>query len=98
MAIFEVAARYQMYHALALLAVAALFANAPSRSVKTAGICMLLGIALFSGSLYALALLENAPAWLGPVTPIGGVFLMLGWLSLAIAGCGVARGSGTERA
>ncbi len=55
MATFETAARYQMYHALALLAVAALLANSQSRSARVAGIFMLAGIALFSGSLYGLA-------------------------------------------
>ncbi|MCH7596245.1 MAG: DUF423 domain-containing protein [Planctomycetes bacterium] len=98
MATFETAARYQMYHALALLAVAALLANSQSRSARVAGIFMLAGIALFSGSLYWIALCEDAPAWLGPVTPIGGVFLMLGWFSLAISGFRAARGGGATRA
>lgn len=98
MATFETAARYQMYHALALLAVASLLADRRSRSARAAGIFILIGIGLFSGSLYGIALCENAPVWLGPVTPIGGVFLMLGWLSLIIAGFRAARGSRATRA
>ncbi len=79
---FDVGVRYQMYHALALLAVASVCHARPSRAVRAAGICMLIGIVLFTGSLYGLTLLNWR--WLGPVTPIGGVFLLIGWLLLAM--------------
>src|SRR3990170_4471983 len=65
---FETAARYQMYHALALLAVSAIAHARPSATVSGAGWCMLSGIVLFTGSLYGLALGEWK--WLGPITPI----------------------------
>ncbi len=84
LAIFEVGVRYQMYHALALLAVAWVMSVSPSRAASAAGVCMLVGIVLFSGSLYGLSL-TNWP-WLGPITPIGGVSLLLGWILLAVAG------------
>ena len=80
---FDVGVRYQMYHALALLAVASVCHTRPSRAIRAAGICMLIGIVLFTGSLYGLTLLNWR--WLGPVTPIGGVFLLIGWLLLAVS-------------
>ncbi len=78
---FETGVRYQMYHALALLGCAALHRI----GVRTTAATWLftVGIALFSGSLYGLVLLELR--WLGPVTPIGGVALLAGWLSLLLA-------------
>ncbi len=82
---FEVAVRYQMYHALALLAVAWVSSVSPSRVASAAGVCMVLGIILFSGSLYGLTLLKWR--WLGPITPIGGVAFLMGWLLLALAAC-----------
>ena len=82
LAAFETGVRYQMYHALALLAVASVCHARPSRAIRAAGICMLIGIVLFTGSLYGLTLLNWR--WLGPVTPIGGVFLLVGWLLLAV--------------
>lgn len=80
---FDVGVRYQMYHALALLAVAWVMSRRPSRVASASAACMLLGIVLFTGSLYALALVGWT--WLGPVTPLGGALLMVGWLLLAIA-------------
>ena len=80
---FETAARYQMYHALTLLAIASMAHARPSATVSGAGWCMLLGIVFFSGSLYGLSL--GGWKWLGPITPIGGLLLMAGWLLLAIA-------------
>lgn len=78
---FDTGVRYQMFHALALLACGALQAH----GVATALASRLLaaGIVLFSGSLYGLVLLEAS--WLGPVTPIGGVLFLAGWVALAIA-------------
>jgi len=80
---FEVGVRYQMYHALALLAVAWLMSLRASRLASASAVCMLLGIVLFTGSLYVTCLFEWK--WLGPVTPVGGALLMAGWLLLAIA-------------
>ncbi|MBL9075983.1 MAG: DUF423 domain-containing protein [Planctomycetes bacterium] len=75
---FETGVRYQMYHALALGLCAAL-AHAGWRTLLPAA-CFALGIALFSGSLYGLVLLDAK--WLGPVTPIGGVSFLVGWALL----------------
>ena len=79
---FDVGVRYQMYHPLALLAVASVYHTRPSPAIRATGICMLIGIVLFTGSLYGLTLLNWR--WLGPVTPIGGVFLLVGWLLLVV--------------
>ncbi len=81
---FETGVRYQMYHAIALLVVALLLKQSPSVSTLTAaGWCFIVGIVLFSGSLYGLSL--GGIKALGPVTPLGGVALMAGWVCLAIA-------------
>ncbi|MGF1491823.1 MAG: DUF423 domain-containing protein [Microcoleaceae cyanobacterium] len=83
--IFETGARYQMYHALALLLVGTLLlrTETPQRLMKVVGIAFILGTLIFSGSLYALSL--TGIGWLGAITPIGGVALILGWGCLAIA-------------
>lgn len=81
--VFETAVRYQMYHALALLFVGLLALRLDSWWVKSAGLCLFLGTCLFSGSLYLIVL--YAQRQLGIVTPIGGAFLILGWLLLAIS-------------
>jgi len=88
LATFDVGVRYQMYHAVALLAVAWVISIHPSRLATGAGVCMAVGIVLFSGSLYGICL--GQWRWLGPITPLGGLFLMAGWLLLAIAGFQVA--------
>ena len=84
---WESAARYHLFHAVALLAAAALArAASPNRDdplIVWAARCWVAGIVLFSGSLYWLAL--GGPRWLGPVTPFGGVALMAGWLLVCIA-------------
>lgn len=73
--------QYQMYHALALLLVGLWLSHKPETSgLKACGIAFILGTLLFSGSLYALAL--GAPRGLGPVTPLGGLCFLLGWLFL----------------
>ena len=79
--IFQTGARYQMYHALALLAVAWAGTRWPGTAITASGWLFIAGTVLFSGSLYALAL--SGARWLGPVTPIGGLALLLGWLCLA---------------
>jgi len=82
--IWHTAVEYQFWHALALLAIAN---SAPRRSRLWSGalVSFVLGILLFSGSLYLLAL--GTPHWLGFVTPFGGGALILGWLLLAAACC-----------
>lgn len=86
LAIFETAARYHMYHALALAALAALAGQASSRLFNGSAIAFQFGIILFSGSLYAMALSRMEWKWLGPITPIGGLLLMIGWLCLVLVG------------
>lgn len=80
--VFETGARYQMYHALAMLAAAAL-AGGGSRPALWAGRLFLTGTLLFSGSLYALAL--SGITSLGAITPFGGIAFLAGWLALAAA-------------
>lgn len=82
--VFETAARYQMYHALALLAVAWCISRSPSAAASLAAWFFLIGIVLFSGSLYVLAL-SGVDRW-GAITPVGGLALMAGWAALAWAG------------
>ena len=85
LAIFETGAKYQMYHALALLLVALLLtqAEASQTSLMVAGFAFIAGIAIFSGSLYGLSL--SGIKWLGAITPLGGVAFLVGWGCLAIA-------------
>ena len=82
LAVFETGARYQMNHALALLAVAWAASRWPGPSVNAAGWLFVAGTVLFSGSLYALAL--TGIRWLGAVTPLGGVAFLAGWACLAV--------------
>lgn len=79
--VFETGARYQMYHALALIAVAWLASRAPATGVNASGWCFLAGILLFSGSLYTITL--TGLNGFGRVTPIGGLLLIIGWALLA---------------
>ena len=83
--IFETAARYQMYHALALLLVALLISRAefPQPLFVVAGWSFIIGVSIFSGSLYALSL-TNIKV-LGAITPLGGAAFIAGWGALAIA-------------
>jgi len=81
LSVFETGSRYQMYHALALLAVAWAATHWPVPAVHLAGWCFVAGTFLFSGSLYILALTETR--WMGAVTPLGGLAFLLGWLALA---------------
>jgi uncharacterized membrane protein YgdD (TMEM256/DUF423 family) len=83
LAVFETAARYQMYHALALLAVGWVAARWPGPLAQWAGWLFLAGTVLFSGSLYALAL--SGVRWLGAITPLGGAAFLAGWICLALA-------------
>lgn len=83
--IFETGSKYQMYHALALLAIALLLSRSEVAStlLNTAGFAFIAGIVLFSGSLYALSL--SGIKWLGAITPLGGVAFLVGWGCLAVA-------------
>lgn len=78
---FETAARYQMYHALALGLTAVVIRSNGPRAAKVAAGFFLAGIVLFSGSLYLLALTGNAA--FGIVTPFGGLAFLAGWAMLA---------------
>jgi len=79
--IFETAARYQMYHGLALLAVAWLITQGTGATV--AGWAFTIGTALFSGSLYLMVF--TGQRWLGAVTPLGGVAFLIGWVLTGLA-------------
>ena len=79
-AVFEVGVRYQMYHALGLLAVAVAAGRWPV--VSTVGWLFVFGTIVFSGSLYLLAM--GGPRWLGAITPNGGLAFLAGWLLLAL--------------
>ncbi|HUK64224.1 MAG TPA: DUF423 domain-containing protein [Dongiaceae bacterium] len=81
--VFEVGARYHMYHALALLGVAWAVTRWPGGATTAAGWLFVAGIVLFSGSLYALAVSGIRP--LGAITPLGGVCFLAGWVALAWA-------------
>lgn len=89
--IFETGVRYQMYHALALLAAAWAVTVFDSKLISRAGTCFTAGIIIFSGSLYILAL--SGIKMFGAVTPIGGVLLMIGWFFLIRGSWSVARGA-----
>jgi uncharacterized membrane protein YgdD (TMEM256/DUF423 family) len=86
LAAFETGARYQMYHALGLLAVAWAVARWPGAAAQLAGWLFVAGTLLFSGSLYVLAL--TGIRWLGAITPLGGVAFLAGWICLALAARG----------
>ncbi|MEO8460469.1 MAG: DUF423 domain-containing protein [Dokdonella sp.] len=81
LSIWHTAVEYQFWHALALLALAVTSASHRARAVAVATISFAVGIVLFCGSLYALAL--DAPNWIGVITPIGGLAFIVGWLALA---------------
>ncbi len=78
---WHTAADYHLLHALALVVVGIALLREPRRALKVSAVALLVGIALFSGSLYALALTDIGP--LGAVTPVGGVAFLVGWLALA---------------
>lgn len=94
---FETASRYQIYHSIALLCIALLYDKLHDKLIKKAAYCFMLGIVLFSGSIYLLstsALIGlRTTNWLGPVTPLGGIFLITGWILLALS----AKGYGIKK-
>lgn len=77
--VLETGVRYQLLHAIALVAIGLSGAN--PTLVRLPASLLAAGVLLFSGSLYALAL--GGPVWLGPVTPLGGLLLILGWLTMS---------------
>lgn len=79
-ATFEIAVRYQMYHALGLIGVAWASSQWSSQLIVIAGWLFVAGIVIFSGSLYILAL--SGIRWLGAITPIGGLAFIVGWVCL----------------
>lgn len=84
---FETAVKYQMYHALALLAVGILYKDLSSKHMVWAGWSFIIGTLLFSGSLYLLCFLKHQSLsykWVGPITPLGGLCFIAGWLLLAL--------------
>lgn len=84
LAVFQTGVHYQMIHALALLAVALLWPQASGRLLAAAGGLFILGVLLFSGSLYLLTL--SGIGALGMITPIGGTAFIGGWLCLILTG------------
>ena len=78
--IFEVGVRYQMYHALGLFAVAWAITRWPEANLDAAGWAFIIGIVIFSGSLYILSL--TGMRWLGAITPLGGLAFLTGWAIL----------------
>lgn len=86
--IFETGVRYQFYHAFALLLTAILYKEFPNRYIRWAGYLFIAGIFLFSFSLYLLTYVTGAVLpgfkWVGPVTPVGGLCFLAGWLCLLI--------------
>jgi uncharacterized membrane protein YgdD (TMEM256/DUF423 family) len=83
LAVFEVGTRYQMYHALALLAVAWLTTRCSGGLAVAAGWSFVVGTTLFSGSLYLMTF--TGARWLGAVTPVGGAAFLAGWALMAWA-------------
>lgn len=86
-AVFHTGVEYQFYHAFALLAVGILFASFPSAWLVRSGWCFVIGTILFSGSLYAITALKINGGSLGPagiLTPIGGLFFIVGWVCLIL--------------
>jgi uncharacterized membrane protein YgdD (TMEM256/DUF423 family) len=85
---FETAARYHMYGALFLLGVAIVMHQAATRALSVAAWCMLLGMAVFCGAVYAVALVpEELRGTFGMLAPIGGTLMIAAWVALAVAAC-----------
>jgi uncharacterized membrane protein YgdD (TMEM256/DUF423 family) len=78
--VFEVGVRYHMYHALGLLAVAWASTRWPEANLNAAGWAFIVGIVIFSGSLYLLSITDTR--WLGAITPLGGLAFLIGWAIL----------------
>lgn len=87
--IFETGSRYHLVHSLLLVIVGFAMGRHPHWSASVSGWSFLVGILLFSGSLYILAI--TGIRWLGAITPIGGFALLIGWLALGLWGLWAAR-------
>ena len=85
---YQTAVQYQMYHALALLAVGMLYEKGNKKWLRVSGNLLIAGTILFSGSLYLLTILKlngsDAIRFVGPVTPLGGVCFITGWVCLLV--------------
>ena len=90
-AIYQTASDYHFYHAIGLLVVAGLSTTpiGPSKKLRLIGRLLISGTVIFSGTLYLLALTNWR--WLGAVTPVGGILLLLGWLLLVVDGIAALR-------
>lgn len=88
-ATFETAVRYQFYHSFALMLTGILYASFPFKTILWAGRSFIIGILLFSGSLYVISLMQAVVkpgyGWVGAITPLGGLFFILGWLLLCVS-------------
>lgn len=80
---FETAVKYQFYHTLALFIIGVLLYHIHDKLLAYAGVSMLTGIVIFSGSLYVLCL--SGIRWMGAITPLGGLLMILGWVLLFVA-------------
>ena len=84
LAVYQTGVQYHFYHTLALFGVALLMLQLPqSTALRWSALLFCIGIAIFSGSLYVLAI--SGIRWLGAITPLGGVAFLAGWIMLAIA-------------
>jgi uncharacterized membrane protein YgdD (TMEM256/DUF423 family) len=88
-AVWQTAVLYQLVHGLGMLAIAALGSRMPSPLLSTSGTLMLVGVVIFSGSLYVLS--ATGIKWLGAVTPIGGLAFIAAWAMVALAAWRSAR-------
>ena len=94
MSMFEIANRYHFYHTLVLAAVAILFARDESPFLKISAYAFINGLVMFCGSLYIMSLRKFISAdvtFMGPITPLGGIFLIIGWGMLAYYGFFLAK-------
>lgn len=86
LSVFETGVRYQMYHCFALFITGILYKEFPAKSIVWAGRLFILGIIIFSGSLYLLTYIKAIEAssllWVGAITPFGGVAFIAGWFLL----------------
>ncbi len=86
LSVYQTGVQYQFYHVVAIFVVASLYGKFHRPAILWAGRFFIAGIFLFSGSLYLITYLKAfggiAAKWLGPITPIGGLFFILGWLLL----------------
>ncbi len=89
LAAYQTSSHYHLFHTIALLCLGSIMLRMAQDlavlplSIRVTAYCWMVGIILFCGSLYGLAL--GGPKWLGPITPIGGSLFIIGWLSLAVA-------------